>query len=512
MPATLTGRVFNNLSNNGQSAGNPGIPGALHLYHIASDTAALPLKDGSYAFSVDAPGHYILYNPTASDNGRPLSDAAQPDGAPLASHTENIPVTITQAQIDSNAQIGGLDFCRKAESYGKSNAPYSDSVQPSSLMPEVQPENAADLSVKIEALQNPAVPGQQLRFSMSIENIGPGTAENVLLYDAAGPELTAVEFSMDQGETWLPWINPYQIGPVASGNIIRILFQGIVHVSAQGTLMNTAVITSVTPDANPSNNIATEIVNIRAQADISIIKEASQATVRPCERIVYTLRAANAGPSEAEEVVITDEIANGEYCINGGQWLPWMGSYAIGRLQAGQTAVIQLRVQTPPDAAGVIENTSKIRSVTPDPDPGNNTSTVFTVVEGVADLAITKMACPNQARPCQQIVYRITVTNQGPSGAEDVIITDDIPPSLCRVRYSTDRGRTWRPWCGQLYVGYLPNGGSVSILIAGYIDRRARGCITNCAYVSSSTTDCNPGNNCASVASRILPGCVLQGG
>ena len=65
-----------------------------------------------------------------------------------------------------------------------------------------------------------------------------------------------------------------------------------------------------------------------------------------------------------------------------------------------------------------------------DPTPGNNTSApMITTVTPQADLAITKIG-PGIINAANNITYTITVTNQGPSAATSMVVTDALPVRL----------------------------------------------------------------------------------
>ena len=366
----------------------------------------------------------------------------------------------------------------------------------------------ANLSVTKRTITDPVVPGKPITYLVTLQNSGPATAENVLLYDAPGPELSAVEFSWDDGATWAEWKNPYRLGTVAAGSAISILIRGRLDAFASGIVANTAVVTSTTLDPDPSDNIDVELVTLQTQADLSVVKTADRTCVRPCETVLYTLTAYNAGPSAAENVVLSDQVENAEYSVDGGiTWYIWTGTCPVGTMTYGQTVSIMIRTLADYKATGVIKNTATISSSTPDPNPDNNTSTVVILVERLADLKITKTACLSEINPCQQLLYQITVTNSGPDTAMDVVITDDAPACLCDVCYAIDGEWKWRPWTGQLNVGNIPNGRSVLIQIAGVVDRYTRGNIVNQASVSSSTPDPCPENNTDSATTWIQTDC-----
>lgn len=109
------------------------------------------------------------------------------------------------------------------------------------------------------------------------------------------------------------------------------------------------------------------------------------------------------------------------------------------------------------------------------------------VIQNDADLTITKTGAVNDT----ELVYTITVTNNGPDDATNVVVTDSLP--ACAVYVSDDcGGMNVPPWTWN--VGSLINGASATCNIT--LD--ATGCIgqnvSNTATVTADQTDPNPGD------------------
>src|SRR5205085_6127948 len=100
-------------------------------------------------------------------------------------------------------------------------------------------------------------------------------------------------------------------------------------------------------------------------------------------------------------------------------------------------------------------------------------------------------AGPSTALAGTNVTYDIAVTNNGPSDARSVAVTDALPAGVTLV--SQSRSGT---------LGTLTPGASVAIQIIGHVAASvANGTsLTNVASVSTATTDPSPANNSASVA------------
>ncbi|WIV12926.1 SdrD B-like domain-containing protein [Proteiniborus sp. MB09-C3] len=271
---------------------------------------------------------------------------------------------------------------------------------------------SADISVIKTANPNPVNAGEMLIYTINVSNAGPSDAQNVALTDTIPPEIINPEFSIDGGVTWNTWVGNYDVGTLPSGAFTTILIRGTVNPSATGTISNTANVTSTTPDPNPNNNTFTAITTIGAAelADISVVKSASPNPVMPRRTLVYTINVSNAGPSDAQNVVLTDaipsKILRAQFSTDGGAtWRPWTGSYNIGTLPSGASRTILIRGTVCASATGTISNTANVTSTTPDPNPSNNTSTVTTLV---CNYLKKCFRCKNKNKGCKyykNIVY-----------------------------------------------------------------------------------------------------------
>lgn len=241
----------------------------------------------------------------------------------------------------------------------------------------------ADISVIKTGAPSPVEPGELLTYTITVTNQGPGDAVNAILYDAVPPELTGVQFSVNGGATWSPWVDPHILGLIPGGQSRVILIRGTVVSSACGTISNTAVAVSDTPDPDPANNTSTvnTPVETGAGADLSIRKTAYPNPAVRCKLLTYTLTVSNAGPETAQQVEVTDrlpeELNRPSYSLDYGQtWSLWDGSLAIDSIEAGSTVTILIRGTVSECARGCIGNTAAVSSATPDPNPSNNTDSV----------------------------------------------------------------------------------------------------------------------------------------
>lgn len=354
---------------------------------------------------------------------------------------------------------------------------------------------SADLAVTKEASPSPALPGEELTYTITLVNHGPGGARNISLIDAVPKELTGTVFSSNQGQTWQTWDSPYRIDSLAAGGRMIVLIKGTLSKTATGTITNTAAVTSSTPDPDPVNNTAVEETPVEDTADLAIAKLAHPIPAIPGQYLTYSILVSNAGPANAQNVVLTDPITNAEYSLDFGiHWLPWPGSSSLGTVYAGSVTRILLRTLLPADTDSIITNTAGVTSTTPDPEPDNNTVTVNTPVADTADLSLQKTSDITYAVPGDTVTYRIYISNLGNIDAENVMLRDDPPEGLENLEFSTDGGTTWSQWSSPRALGTIPNRESRLVLLRGTVTASEES-IINKAYVTSDTPDPDHSNN-----------------
>lgn len=124
---------------------------------------------------------------------------------------------------------------------------------------------------------------------------------------------------------------------------------------------------------------------------------------------------------------------------------------------------------------------------------------------GDADVQITKTASPTNVAPGGQLVYTLTVTNNGPDAASGVEVTDTLPAEVTYI--SDDCGGVNTPpftWT----IGNLAASSSVVCNITVMVNPNAVGPIVNTATVTSTSNDPVPGN--ASSAVTVALGGALD--
>ena len=121
-----------------------------------------------------------------------------------------------------------------------------------------------------------------------------------------------------------------------------------------------------------------------------------------------------------------------------------------------------------------------------------------------ADLSLTKADSPDPVSTGEKLTYTITVTNNGPSDATGVALTDELPTAAPHISATTTQGA-----CDESNdtvtcdLGTLPNGGAATVTIV--VSAPAPGTLSNTAAVEANEIDPDTSNNSAVETTQSNP-------
>ncbi|MFB9063493.1 hypothetical protein ACFFUQ_05615, partial [Flavobacterium branchiarum] len=294
---------------------------------------------------------------------------------------------------------------------------------------------------------NPAV-GSTVTFSLAATNNGPSDGTGVTVTDLLPAGYTYVSSVAPIGTTYDPGSGEWTIGTLAGATTATLSITATVN--ATGSYANSASITGTENDPTPGNDSSTSTPTPSPRAHLTIAKVTktpTQTSFVPGQAVVYKITVTNDGPSEALAVNIQDVAPMGttisSWTAIASTGVTYPNASGTGNLDEtlvtlanGLVAIYEVTVQTPADFTGTLSNavttTSTTPSPTPDPTPGPCTTCATNPISPTpqADLNTVKtLSDPTQTSfvPGQAVVYRIAVTNNGPSDATAVSIVDNAP-------------------------------------------------------------------------------------
>jgi uncharacterized repeat protein (TIGR01451 family) len=368
-----------------------------------------------------------------------------------------------------------------------------------------------------------AINGTDVTYTVTVTNNGPSTAANVVMTEGNPPNTTFVSATQNSGPTFTcntngtTGITTCSIASLAVSATATFTF--VIHLPSGGgtTFMaNTANVSTTTADPNSNNNQSTVSTTVSSQADVSVAKSAPGAATAG-SNVTYTITVANAGPSDAANVTMSDTLPAGTTFVSESQttgptFTCTTGatvSCSIASLVAGASATFSITVTIAPatPSGTVITNMATVASSTTDPAPNNNSSSASTTVGANADVSVAKSA-PAAGTAGTNITYTITVANAGPSNAANVTMSDTLPAGTTFVSESQTTGPTFTCTTGAAVscsIASLVAGASATFSITVTIAPATPNgtVITNSATVSSSTPDPSANNNTSSASTTV---------
>ena len=221
--------------------------------------------------------------------------------------------------------------------------------------------------------------GSNISYTVSITNLGPATAANVLVSDTLPVNAIYVSSNgrgvLNGGVVTWP-----TIASLGSGQMVA--FQVIVTAPVSGSLTNVVSSTSTTSDPTAANNNGTRpaaivITTVTPSADVSVT-ETGPADVPSASTITYTVSITNLGPSTASNVSVADVLPGNAGFVSATAGGVYNGVVVIwpliGSLTNGQAISYQVMVTAP--VSGIMTNVVLSTSTTSDPNPGNNSGAI----------------------------------------------------------------------------------------------------------------------------------------
>ncbi|WP_162850111.1 DUF7507 domain-containing protein, partial [Sphingobacterium yanglingense] len=249
-------------------------------------------------------------------------------------------------------------------------------------------------------------------------------------------------------------------------------------------------------DLTQTNNIKLN-GQLSIVADLTVTKEVSTGPWQVGTPVTFTITAVNNGPSDATGVKVTDQLPNGYVFISAtpstGAYNSTTGIWTIGNLSSANgsnTATLSIAAEI--QQSGNYTNVATIASDVFDNDTNNNQDEagVVTPSPAAADLAIEKVVDNNRPVVGDEVTFTITVTNNGPSRATGVTVTDVVPNGYTVTNVTVSEGSWSAPnWT----IPSLASGESYTMTITA--DVLAAGTYNNTATVAANENDPDQTNN-----------------
>ncbi|MCW5848657.1 MAG: DUF11 domain-containing protein, partial [Anaerolineae bacterium] len=265
---------------------------------------------------------------------------------------------------------------------------------------------------------------------------------------------------------------------------------------------------------NVSQPTAFQPATVYASAtDLQITKTDGQTEAIPGTVITYTIVASNKGPNPVTNARIQDtapaslvnvhwicEAATDASCASNISGTGNIDAKVL--LPVSRAVTFTVSALIPPALRGGLQNTATVTTPVELSDrlAINNSATDTNTLTPRTDLVITQVAQPNPAVAGLPLTYTLTITNNGPSTANGVVVTDSLPSGVTLLSAPGCTGTT-NLTCA---LGTLQPHVPVTIAIHVFVDPSRRGSLVNTAGVSGTETDPVPANNINTMTTTVI--------
>lgn len=340
--------------------------------------------------------------------------------------------------------------------------------------------NSADLSLTKDV--NIAAPsiGQDVTFTITVANAGPGAANNVVVTDLLPADLDFVSSNPSQG-SYDDVTGIWTVGSIDAGGDATL--QIVATVTSLDGQDNDAEVTDVDefdPDSTPGNNIPEEddqdSATVDAESiDLSLSKSANNLTPNRDDEVTFTIIVANAGPDNATGVIVNDDLPAGMTFVSAvttqGTYDQGTGLWTVGTVNSGADATLTLAATVSTSDPQI--NTAEIVAADQadvDSTPDNNNSEEddqqsVTLTPTIADISVTKTADNLTPDRDDVVTFTIVAANDGPDDATDIVITDLLPAGLTLGSAVAPAGTSYNQTTGEWTIDSLASGADVTLTL-----------------------------------------------
>ena len=316
----------------------------------------------------------------------------------------------------------------------------------------------ADLELTMTESADPVIAGSgagNIVYTFTVKNLGPNPASAVQVIDNGTgvglPTGMALHNSSTTQGTFNITNGTWTVGAMAVGDeqTLTVELTAPSSIADGSTIGIASTVLNAEPDFNPNNDSVAEETIVQRNIDIDIDVDDTLAVVAGsgANNITQVITATNNGPSDATGVVITEALTL-PTGVSVSSSTPSKGAYNAGTgwtldLASGESATLTFvltAAASTADGAAVTVGGTRTASNETDTVAGNDNDSGNTVVNRNIDIDIDvdDTLAVVAGSGANNITQVITATNNGPSDATGVVITEALTlPTGVSVSSST---------------------------------------------------------------------------
>ncbi|WP_048192907.1 beta strand repeat-containing protein, partial [Methanobacterium veterum] len=352
------------------------------------------------------------------------SNNIQPTGGRVPDGTVNFSGTLGSVNPTSGVMVNGLTTTTFTAGNTSGTATVSATLDGVTVSTPITLRPVANLEIT-QTVNSPVNVGSTVTYTVTVKNNGPNTANNIRIQD-----LIPAGFTVDTHGVGSYSSGIWTIPSLANGESVILTITGTATASMAGlTTSNTA--TELDQTEEHTSPLPTSTAGVYTKkADVKLTQTTSSTPVNVGDTVTYTVTATNRGPDTATNINIRDIIPSGltDYVITPSAGTTYSnGIWTIPNLINGGIATLTIAGKAGADMAGLTTTNTATRISQTEYNSESATSTSSGIYVKKANVVITNTANSSKLNVGQTGTFTVTVTNNGPDTATNIVINDPLP-------------------------------------------------------------------------------------